>query len=169
MNNTDPVVYPTLRVGSSEYPVRISIATLVKLKQQGLDLFEQHPYDPQNGAFLQAYNALVAFDLETSAAADPEAAAARQETRAGLLAALREIEEKMTPERRNWREPLKKGTVIDQWAVCAKILAASISTPEKPVEYMRLLEDIEPGEVNAMVEVLTVAIKKVTAQIFTPK
>lgn len=167
MQNTDPVDYPKLRVGSSEYSIRISIATLVKLKNQGINLFEQVPYDPQNMRHLAAVNAVRELDKETAGnVAGSEAIAAR---RAELMAEVLDAESKMTPERRAWKEPLRQGTIIDQWEMCAKILAASVSSDGNPVNYMKLLEEIDPGEINTMVDVLTEAIKKVTAQIFATK
>lgn len=152
--STDPVDYPSIRIGGKETPIRISCATLLRLKKSGLNLFEQPPASAEFDVWLALYNEYLA-----AASAEPQDPTVTEPLRQRVLGAW----EAVPQERRDWKAPLDRGDRLEQMETACKVIAAVVATEKDPVTAMEIAEQLDLSQLGSTINTLAEAVKKVSA------
>lgn len=154
--SADPVDYPVVRIGGKEETIRIGVNALIQLNKKKINIFEPPPYSPEWNAWAALINQIKS---------GKEAGTLDEAGQNRLQAEANDAWLKIPAERREWRNPLSRGTLGDQLAITTEIVAAVLSSETRAVTAAQIADAIEMDEVKPLFDALIIAIKKVSAQL----
>jgi hypothetical protein len=158
MNPTSIIPSTIVTFRGKKYPVRMSTAVIIGLKNKGINLMDPGPTDPASIAFAQSQAALTDAIAQGLPEADIEA----------LTAAKEKAWEATTPERKAWRHPLDKTSATEQMEIAFEIGALAISTPRETITAMEIAAELDMIEGMRFAELMYSEVGKFLAPLAGP-